>query len=85
MSHTYTRTYTYEERAMELALEASAPDMPGEEREQRREVLREWLRDSDMPEESSLRIDTIAAEILLASTTVRRTAMQDARPRPTDG
>lgn len=62
---THTRTFTYEERALELALAASDPDL--REKEQGRAIseLAEWVQ--EMPEESRARV-LAAAEHLVAAT-----------------
>lgn len=51
---TYTRTFTYEERAWELALEASDPGVAPERRDKSVNELKEWL--TEMPEDARKRI-----------------------------
>lgn len=61
---THTRTYTYEERAVELALEASDPQASETAQAKAAVALADWVK--GMPEESRDRIRG-AAEILLSA------------------
>lgn len=79
---TYTRTFTYEERALELALEASEPGVAKEEAEKRLTALREWWQ--EMPPESRLRVDSAAGMLSLVGAMVRVDEARAAIPRPTD-
>lgn len=62
---THTRTYTYEERAMELALLASNPEASEATQERAVQELGAWA--EGMPEESRLRV-LAAGEHLVAAT-----------------
>lgn len=80
---THTRTYTYEERALALALEASEPGLSDEKFRARTAELREaW---AEMPEPSRLRVDTAAAILSMSGAVIRTNEERKNRAVPTDG